>query len=130
MRTSASKNETGQSLIEYVLLAAMVALIAAALMIGLGHGGKTTRDLTVEFRGDGVGSVTWDRGGGALSACPSTQKWCTVPFAAGREVTFVAIAAHGSIFAGWKKACAGSAQACLLTMSENKKLIATFDKIP
>ncbi|MCX7176242.1 MAG: hypothetical protein NT159_20420 [Proteobacteria bacterium] len=51
---------------------------------------------------------------------------CSTAFAAGSSVTLLATPASGSTFAGWTGACTGLAKQCIVTMSTNQTVTATF----
>ena len=82
--------------------------------------------ITVTRSGSGPGTVTSTPLG---INCGST---CTADFPAGISVTFTAVAAPGSAFAGWSGACSGTDNKCSITSSATNgaaatNVIATFN---
>ena len=73
--------------------------------------------LTIVKNGTGSGSVTCN--GGA----------CAAKYAAGTKVTLAASAASGSTFAGWSGGGCSGTGSCVVTMSANKEVTATFNLV-
>jgi hypothetical protein len=83
-------------------------------------------DLSVSLDGTGSGSVSSTPAGIACTADPASD--CTESFELGTTVTLTATADPGSTFAGWGGDCSGDGN-CVVTMTENKAVTATFDLI-
>jgi regulation of enolase protein 1 (concanavalin A-like superfamily) len=83
-------------------------------------------DLRVSLDGTGNGSVSSTPDGIACTADPASD--CTKSFDLGTTVTLKATANPGSTFLGWGGACSGDGD-CVVTMTENKVVTATFDLI-
>jgi len=83
-----------------------------------------TYALRVTTAGAGSGAVTSSAGG---IACGTA---CSAELAAGATVTLTATPAAGSTFDGWSGACAGSALTCVLEMSADRDVTATFAPAP
>jgi hypothetical protein len=83
-------------------------------------------DLSVTLDGTGVGSVSSTPAGIACTADPASD--CTESFDLGTTVTLTATADPGSTFTGWGGECSGDGD-CVITMTENKAVTATFDMI-
>jgi hypothetical protein len=85
-----------------------------------------TASLSVTLGGTGTGTVTSTPAG---IECGST---CTHAFDIGSSVTLSAVAASGSLFAGWDGACkaAGSASTCTVALAASQQVAATFDNAP
>ncbi|HRQ64706.1 MAG TPA: hypothetical protein PKZ76_07585 [Xanthomonadaceae bacterium] len=82
------------------------------------------RPLSVGKTGSGSGLVTSNPAG---IHCGST---CSNEFADGLQVTLTASADPGSLFAGWSgEGCAGTGT-CIVTMSQARSVIATFNLAP
>jgi YVTN family beta-propeller protein len=83
--------------------------------------------LTVKKTGDGVGSVTPDKG--VLTWVGKTGK---ESYDSGAKVVLTAEAASGSLFAGWGGACAsaGTNLKCTVKMTGSKTATATFNPKP
>lgn len=79
--------------------------------------------LTVSKAGTGSGTVTSSPAG---INCGAT---CLVGFANGTSVTLTATPATGSVFGGWSGACSGTGS-CVVSMSTNKTVTATFNPAP
>jgi hypothetical protein len=80
-----------------------------------------THVLTVSLAGAGSGGVKSDSGG---IDCPGVQ--CTATFNQGTAVTLTAAAANGSVFTGWSGGgCSGTGN-CVVTMSADQSITATF----
>lgn len=71
----------------------------------------------------GSGTVTSSPAG---ISCPAT---CSASFSSGTVVTMTATAGIGYAFTSWSGACAGSG-ACVITMSANEAVTATFSLLP
>ena len=71
----------------------------------------------------GAGTVT-----AAGLACASTgkAKACPHDYPRGSFVTLSAVAAKGSVFAGWSGACSGRKETCVVTMTAAQTVKATF----
>jgi Divergent InlB B-repeat domain len=79
--------------------------------------------LNVSDGGTGTGTVSSSLGGVNCGA------ECSGRFSRGAEVTLTATPAAGSTFTGWSGACSGVGT-CEVTLSEDRKVTATFTKIP
>ena len=82
-----------------------------------------TYTLTVGLSGEGSGVVSSDPPG---IDCGLD---CTQAFTAASVVTLTAVAAPGSIFAGWSGACTGTGN-CVVNISGNQHVVATFTSEP
>jgi hypothetical protein len=80
-----------------------------------------THVLTVSVAGAGSGGVKSDSGG---IDCPGVQ--CTAAFNQGTTVTLTATAANGSVFTGWSGAGCSGTSTCVVTMSADRAVTATF----
>jgi Fe-S cluster biogenesis protein NfuA len=76
--------------------------------------------LRIEFAGSGAGTITGAKDGDCSSACYSTYTSTTL-------VTLTAVAAKGSVFAGWTGACSGTATTCKVTVDGSKAVTAIFN---
>lgn len=72
----------------------------------------TTYAITITTAGSGSGAVT---------ANPTGPR-----YAPGATVTLTAMPSSGSVFSGWSGACSGAATTCVVTMSTNRSVTATF----
>jgi len=79
--------------------------------------------LTVTLAGSGSGTVTSSPSG---INCGQT---CSAPFASGTQVTLTASPAQGSNFAGWTGGGCGSNPSCVLTLTANTQVTATFNVV-
>lgn len=95
----------------------------AVLDAVLGACAPVAPDRTLEVTVDGPGEVTSSPGG---IDCPGD---CTEAFPDGTPVTLTATAEPGALFVGWSGACTGTGS-CLLTMSTDRSVTATFDTMP
>ncbi len=77
--------------------------------------------LTVILEGTGSGTVTSNPTG---INCPTT---CSANFATGTQVTLTEAPTTGSNFLGWGDACSGYNNNCVVTMSANEDVDATFN---
>ncbi|OGR10329.1 MAG: hypothetical protein A2341_24055 [Deltaproteobacteria bacterium RIFOXYB12_FULL_58_9] len=83
-----------------------------------------THVLSVYKQGTGAGTVTSSTGG---ISCGST---CSAAYALGTTVTLTATRNLDSTFGGWSGGgCSGTATTCVLTMTEDKEVTATFSGI-
>lgn len=84
-----------------------------------------TYNLTITNAGTGNGIVA--RNPESTISC-GTNCWT---YNSGQSVTLTATASNGSVFAGWGGACLGvpSTVPCVLTMSSNKAVTATFSEV-
>ena len=82
---------------------------------------QTLPTLTVTLAGTGAGSVSSTPAG---ISCPST---CTASFSLGTQVTLTETPAANSTFAGWSGACSGTTSTCIVTLSANQQVTATFN---
>jgi hypothetical protein len=80
----------------------------------------TSYPLTVTLAGTGGGTVSSPAG-------ISCQPTCSNAFASGTVVTLTAVAAKGSVFAGWAGACTGRNSTCNVTMNTTRSVTATFN---
>jgi hypothetical protein len=84
----------------------------------------TTQSLTVSKSGAGSGTVASSPAG---ISCGST---CSMPFDTGTQVTLSATPAAGSTFAGWSGGgCSGTGD-CVVTLSSDTAVTATFNLSP
>jgi len=83
---------------------------------------ETTYNLVVTNTGENGGSGT------VISSPPGIDcgELCSYAFTEGTEVTLTATPAEGSLFMDWSGACSGTST-CILTMTENKAVTATFN---
>jgi phospholipase C len=77
--------------------------------------------LTLTLAGTGSGTVTSSPVG--ISCRPT----CSNAFASGTVVKLTAVAAKGSVFAGWALACTGRNSTCNVTMNTTRSVTATFN---
>lgn len=90
--------------------------------------GKSQYDLTVTGGGSGSGTVT----GNGLSCTLTTgtpSGLCAVALDYGTDVSLTATATAG-IFSGWSEASCGTASPCTFTITDTKRLTATFRLLP
>jgi YVTN family beta-propeller protein len=90
------------------------------LLQGTGQGSALTFNLSVNFTGNGAGSVS----DGANLVCHSPTA-CSQAYSQGSVVNLTATPSAGSIFYGWSGACTGSG-ACSVTMSAAQTVTANF----
>jgi hypothetical protein len=83
--------------------------------------------LTVAEIGSGTGQVTSSPPG---ITCSASSNQCAAPFALGTQVSLTASASAGSSFAGWSGGGCGSTGTCVVTLSANTTVTATFTVIP
>jgi hypothetical protein len=88
--------------------------------------GVTTYTLTVTFAGTGSGTVTSSPPG---ISCNST---CSASFSSGTTVTLTESPGGSSTFSSWSGGsgngnCTGSASTCIVTLSQNSGITATFN---
>ena len=76
--------------------------------------------LSVSLAGTGAGVVTSNPAG---INCGAT---CSATFTTNTSVTLTAAAAAGSVFSGWSGACSGASATCVVVMSANQSVGATF----
>lgn len=79
--------------------------------------------LTVSVRGSANGTVT---GSGISCATGST---CITSYASGTPVTLTEAPGSGASFKQWGGACSGTATTCVVTMSTNQSVTATFSQL-
>jgi hypothetical protein len=82
----------------------------------------TSHTLTVSTAGTGSGTVTSSPPG---ISCPGT---CSASLSSGTAVTLTAAPAAGSTFTGWSGAGCSGTGACMLTMSADHPVSATFTR--
>jgi hypothetical protein len=82
------------------------------------------QQLAVDLGGTGSGTVT--SGDGTIS-CPGS---CSSGFAQGSQVTLTATAASGSTFTGWSGGGCSGTGTCMVTMSADQTVTATFSASP
>lgn len=82
----------------------------------------TEYELIVNPEGTGNGSVT-----GTGIDCGSD---CNEQYAENTQVTLKANPASNSIFEGWRGACLGTAETCVVPMNQAREVIAVFNLIP
>ena len=83
-----------------------------------------THTLTVVNSGTGAGTVTSTPAG---VSCPGD---CAEAYADGTGVTLTASASSGSVFVAWGVACSGTSSSCVLTMSADRSVTASFNLTP
>lgn len=90
--------------------------------------GPALQTLTVDTQGTGLGKVTSVLPGIVCDKTTAgTQCSDNKQFPAGSQVALYANAPSGSIFSGWSGGvCSGTAQPCLVTMSQARNVTATF----
>ncbi len=89
-------------------------------------GAVNTYDVTVTISGTGGGNIASWRG----INCGEGNSTCTVSIAMEGMDTLTASANGASNFTGWSGDCSGSNSTCLLTMTGDKTVTATFDLTP
>src|SRR5580698_2844032 len=77
--------------------------------------------LSVTLAGTGTGTVT------SSPAGISCQPTCSAGFPSGTQVTLTETAGTNSTFAGWGGACSGTNSTCVLTLTANQQVTATFN---
>jgi phospholipase C len=82
---------------------------------------QNTDVLSVSLAGTGTGTVTSSPAG--ISCAPT----CSANFNAGTQVTLTATPRTNSSFVAWGGACAGSNPTCLVTLTANSQVTATFN---
>jgi len=82
-----------------------------------------TPQLTVNRAGSGVGTVTSNPTG---IDCGTD---CSESYAADTQVTLTATASNNSIFAGWSGDCSGTDTSCVVSMTQNRSVVAAFNAI-
>lgn len=80
-----------------------------------------TFPLLVEKTGVGTGTV---KSSDQSISCGSS---CSARFDTGTALTLTAVADASSVFVGWEGACSGT-EACVVTMSEARQVVARFEK--
>jgi hypothetical protein len=75
--------------------------------------------LTVSLKGNGAGSVSW-------SKVKCSTGTCTYTYQPGTSLTLTAKAAGGSVLTGWTGCTSSSGKTCLVTMSDDVTVSATF----
>ena len=83
-----------------------------------------TFTLTVTPAGAGVGTVTSSPAG---INCGAT---CSSPFVSGTSVTLTATAPTGSTFGGWSGSGCSGTGTCVVAMTQNRAVTATFNAVP
>ena len=86
--------------------------------------GPNTFTLTVTKNGAGIGTVTSSPAG---IVCGTT---CSFPFSSGTTVTLTAAPAPGSTFGGWSGSGCSGTGTCVVVMSANRSVTATFNAVP
>lgn len=84
---------------------------------------ETTKTLTLTKSGSGVGTVSSSPSG---ISCGTSCLSANGSFAIGSSVTLTASAGSGNAFGGWTGACSGTSSTCVVSMTENKSVTATF----
>ena len=98
-----------------------VTLTANQTVTATFNGVQALPTLTVSVSGgNGTGTVISQPTG---IICPGT---CSSSFANGTQVTLTENAAAGSGFAGWSLASCGTASTCVITLTTNQSVVATF----
>ena len=80
--------------------------------------------LSILAAGAGAGTVSSSPAG---ITCGNT---CSGDFAEGTVVTLTATASTKSVFGGWAGGCSGNGSSCMLTLSANQQVTATFNTSP
>jgi hypothetical protein len=80
----------------------------------------TTYTLTVSVTGEGT--VT----GGGIACTVAGGSGCTATEASGTAVTLTATSGSGGTFTGWGGSCAGDAVTCVVSMTSNQNVTASF----
>ena len=83
-----------------------------------------TYTLTVGKSGTGTGTVT------SAPTNINCGTLCSATFTAGTSVTLTATPATGSAFVGWSGACTNTTATCVVTMTANQAVTATFNSSP
>ena len=89
-----------------------------------GSGVPPGESLTVERAGTGTGSVV------STPAGVSCGAECTAAFPTGTVVTLTAVADAGSTFVGWSGEGCSDTGSCVVTMTQARTVVATFDAVP
>ena len=89
---------------------------------GTGGGGGPV--LTVDFTGNGTGTVVSSPVG---LNCASTARSCSASFPSGTTVTLTATPVGSSSFGGWSGGCTNSGSACTFSLQSNTTVTATFN---
>lgn len=90
-----------------------------------GSTGGSSPTLTLDFSGNGSGSVTSSPPG---LSCSSSATTCNAQFASGTTVTLTANAASGATFGSWSNCdTAPDANPCSLTLGANRTVTVTFN---
>jgi len=79
----------------------------------------TTYTLSISKSGTGTGTIS-----GTGISCGST---CSTTVNSGTSITITATPASGSTFGGWSGSCSGTGGSCMLSMTANRNVTATFN---
>ncbi len=91
---------------------------------GGGGGGDSSR-YTLQIGRSNAGTVTATPSGDKAIRC---GKDCSARYSGGTVVTLTATPPAGQSFLGWGGACSGTATTCVVTMSDNRSVQATFSR--
>jgi Tol biopolymer transport system component len=105
-------------------LVAVFVLMATSLVAPAPASALLTFGLEVIVDGDGPGTVTSEPAG---IECSEVDVECFAEFDESTVVTLTATPGSNAVFAGWSESCAGTQPTCLVTMTEFRSVIATFD---
>jgi len=82
---------------------------------------QSNPSLTVSLAGTGLGTVSSNPSG--INCSPT----CSGGFKSGTEVTLTETPGNNSAFVGWSGACSGDDSTCVLTLTANQQVTATFN---
>ena len=117
-----NKSSGGISSSGAIVTGSMTANVVCFTSSGSGGGGASSPALTVTFAGNGSGTVTSSPSGISCSSA------CLAQFTSGTTVTLTAAPNTGSTFASWVDCdTPASTNPCMVTMSSNRTVIATFN---
>jgi Tol biopolymer transport system component len=107
-----------------IRLAAVFLLMATSLVAPAPASALLTFGLEVIVDGDGPGTVTSEPTG---IECSEVDLECFAEFDENTVVTLTATPGPNAVFTGWSESCTGTQPTCLVTMTEFRSVIATFD---
>lgn len=83
-------------------------------------------NLTVNISGNGSGKVVSDHAG---IQCGNTAEACTAKFKQTAVVTLTAEPNPNANFVRWEGACTGSSPTCIISMNQNRDVVARFETL-
>ena len=107
-----------------IRLIAVFVLMATSLVAPAPASALLTFGLEVIVDGDGPGTVTSEPAG---IECSEVDVECFAEFDENTVVTLTATPGPNAVFTGWSESCTGIEPTCLVTMTEFRSAIATFD---